>query len=400
MSDLLHPTGKAADPVVRLRGLIRRKTTEKQRFQKEMEQLDLAMGPLREAAQEALTVDGEVHARFQQAMAKPGLSKAKKKQVRELYEELMRDGVLAPPPGATEEADDCPCPACTAARAARGGRNDASEAEAGAEGFDGTPFGATPFEGRPTGSMPADHAAAKKPDRDKGLRALYHKLARQYHPDRAEDDAERAAHGDVMRQVNDAYHSGDTQRLLELSRELGIDVEGLVGGTGLLQELVQQYENLKAELRAMRASFLGTLVIDTRRAARDRSDPPLEMLLAYEVAKRDELRRVRDFVGGFVEGKVSLTELMEGPPRDDAEELEGFGGLSGLDILEGLDDFDDLDPEDVALLQEVLRGDPRGAAFESILRAVGEVVRSTGPVRPRKARASAKGKKNGPPKRR
>ena len=69
-----------------------------------------------------------------------------------------------------------------------------------------------------------------------------------------------------MRQVNDAYHSGDTQRLLELSRELGIDVEGLVGGTGLLQELVQQYENLKAELRAMRASFLGTLVIDTRRA--------------------------------------------------------------------------------------------------------------------------------------
>ena len=48
MSDLLHPSGKAADPVVRLRGLIRRKTTEKQRFQKEMEQLDLAMGPLRE----------------------------------------------------------------------------------------------------------------------------------------------------------------------------------------------------------------------------------------------------------------------------------------------------------------------------------------------------------------
>ncbi len=203
-----------------------------------------------------------------------------------------------------------------------------------------------------------------------------------------------------MRQVNDAYHSGDTQRLLELSRELGIDVEGLVGGTGLLQELVQQYENLKAEIRAMRASFLGTLVIDTRRAARDRSDPPLEMLLAYEVAKRDELRRVRDFVGGFVEGRVSLEELMEGPPRDDADELEGLGGLSGQDILDGLDDFDDIDPEDVALLREVLSGDPRGAAFESILRAVGEVVRSTGPVRPRKARASAKGKKNGPPKRR
>lgn len=396
MSELLRTPSKNVDPVARLRGLIRRKTTEKQRFQKEMEQLDLAMGPLREAARETEVVDGEVHARFQQAMAKPGLSKAKRKKVRDLYEELVLDGVIGPPADATDAADDCPCPACTAARAARG---DASEADAGTDGFagfDGAPFGGAPFEGRPGGNAPADHAAAKKPDRDKGLRALYHKLARQYHPDRAEDDEERAAHGDVMRQVNDAYHSGDTQRLLELSRELGVDVEGLVAGTGLLQELVQQYENLKAELRAMRASFLGTLVVDTRRAARDRSDPPLEMLLAYEVQKRDELRRVRDFVGGFVEGTVSLAELMEGPPLDDDDELDGLSELDVLEELEGLD------PDDLVLLQQVLGGDPRGAVFESILRAAAGMAGSAGPAKPRKAKAKgkAKRKKKGSPKRR
>jgi hypothetical protein len=242
--------------------------------------------------------------------------------------------------------------------------------------------------------MPADHAAAKKPDRDKGLRALYHKLARQYHPDRAEDDAERAAHGDVMRQVNDAYHSGDTQRLLELSRELGIEVEGLVGGTGLLQELVQQYEKLKAELRAMRASFLGTLVVDTRRAARDRSDPPIEMLLAYEVAKCDELRRVRDFVGGFVEGKVSLEELMEGPPRDDADELEG------LESLEDLADLENVDPDDLEVLQALLRRGPQAIGLDDILNAIGKAFRDAGAPKPRKARPGARGKKKRPGKKR
>ena len=69
MSELLRTPSKNVDPVARLRGLIRRKTTEKQRFQKEMEQLDLAMGPLREAARETEVVDGEVHARALRAAA-------------------------------------------------------------------------------------------------------------------------------------------------------------------------------------------------------------------------------------------------------------------------------------------------------------------------------------------
>jgi hypothetical protein len=242
--------------------------------------------------------------------------------------------------------------------------------------------------------VPPDHAAAAKPERDKGLRALYHKLARQYHPDRAEDDAERAAHGAVMQEVNDAYHSGDTQRLLELSRELGVDVEGLVGGAGLLQELVQQYELLKADIRALRSSFLGMLVVDTRRAARDRTDAPLDMLLECEVTMRDELRRVRDFVGEFVEGKVSLETLMEGPPREDA------GDLADLLDLEGLGELGELDPEDIDLLREVFRGGPQASAFDEILRVVAESLQGTEGPKPRGARPSAKRNKKRPSKRR
>jgi len=417
VNDLLKTSRKAVDPVVRLRSLIRRKTTEKQRLQKDMEQLDLSMGPLREAAQEHVEVDREVHERFQQAMAKPGLSKANRARVRGLYEELQRDGVLAPPPSEPVTEDNCPCPACTAARAAQGERKEAgqpgwNDAEAGAEGFDGAPAGRSPFEGGPAGGMPADHAAAAKPERDKGLRALYHTLARQYHPDRAEDEAERAARGAVMREVNDAYHSGDTQRLLELSRELGVDVEGLVGGAGLLHELVQQYELLKADLRALRASFLGTLVVDTRRAVRDRTEPPLDMLLECEVAMRDELRRIRDFVGDFVEGRISLKTLMAGPPREDAEDLGdlgslaglgnlgGLGGVAGLGSLADFEGLEDVGPGDIDLLREVLRRGPQVSGLGEILDAIGEALRGTEAPKSSGARPSAKRKKQRPPQRR
>ena len=120
------------------------------------------------------------------------------------------------------------------------------------------------------------------------------------------------------------------------------------------------------------------------------------MLLAYEVQKCEELRRVRDFVGGFVEGTVSLAELMEGPPRDDDDDLEGISELDVLEELEGLD------PDDLVLLQQVLGGDPRGAVFESILRAAAGMAGSAGPAKPRKAKAKgkAKRKKKGSPKRR
>lgn len=70
VNNLLETSCKPVDPVVRLRSLIRRKTTEKQRLQEEIEQLDLKMGPLREAAQERADADRQVHERFQQAMAK------------------------------------------------------------------------------------------------------------------------------------------------------------------------------------------------------------------------------------------------------------------------------------------------------------------------------------------
>jgi hypothetical protein len=65
--------------------------------------------------------------------------------------------------------------------------------------------------------MPPDHAAAKKPERDKGLRALYHKLAQRYHPDRAEP---RIAHG--ARSHDAEFLCGIQKGRVEHGRDLGV----------------------------------------------------------------------------------------------------------------------------------------------------------------------------------
>jgi hypothetical protein len=158
--------------------------------------------------------------------------------------------------------------------------------------------------------------SSPRPERDAGVRALYRKLALHFHPDRAQDAARRAEHEAVMREVNDAYHGGDTERLLELSRELGIEVGELRTSDGLLAELVRQYEQLKAEVRAIRNSPLGMLVADVRRAERDRDlRSPLDAIRDEAEAALHQLTEIRDLVRDFADGKTSLKAFLRGPER-------------------------------------------------------------------------------------
>ena len=179
----------------------------------------------------------------------------------------------------------------------------------------------------------------RSPERDKGVRSLYHKLAMRFHPDRAEDDAQRAEHEDVMRVVNDAYHGGDTERLLELSRELGMDVEGLnKASDGLLSELVRQYEEIKQEVWAIRHSFSGAMVVDTRRAKRQGTPTPLEAMRAEGETIVSQLTDVRDFVSDFAAGKITFEEFMVGPMVDDEEFADEEDLLlMFMDMLEDLE---------------------------------------------------------------
>jgi hypothetical protein len=306
--------GKADDPIAKVRQLIRRKTSEKERLRKEIVQCDTELMPLRQHQFAMDAVDREIHALFQALFADPKLSKRAKQDVRGVYEGLQADQIISPDPEwVRERANVCTCPACSP---------DDVEIDAP------DPRGAEP-ELRPR----------QRSEREASVRALYHKLALRFHPDRAEDDERRVEHEALMRDVNDAYHAGDTDRLLALSRELGIEVENLQQGGGLLAELVGQYERIKAEVRELRNSPLGALVADMRRARQRGARSPIEDLIEEAEVALEHLTSTRDFVRDFAQGKISLKTFLGGPQLEDpfsvTDSDEQFCEL--LDMVEQLD---------------------------------------------------------------
>ena len=76
------------------------------------------------------------------------------------------------------------------------------------------------FEEPEPEAMPDTRAEADE------LRTLYRQLARTFHPDLSEDDAERTFRQEVMLRINHAWHMRD----LHAMREIGKDVKDLVNG--------------------------------------------------------------------------------------------------------------------------------------------------------------------------
>ena len=205
-----------------------------------------------------------------------------------------------------EAERDCSCPSCQSGPQRSDAPHEAEpEFGPGPNYFGGEPPPGADFSEHP--SSGAEHG-----ERDQTLRQLYRKLALKFHPDRASDD-ERERHARIMREVNCAYHEMDTERLLELSRELGVSVEELKSSSGVLDELVQQYEVIKEEVRHLRATLLGALVIDTRRARRFGAPLPLVEIEDMITERAEALEKVHRFFRDFLDGQMSLDEFARGP---------------------------------------------------------------------------------------
>jgi len=312
--------GHSVDPIAKVRQLIRRKTSERDRLLKEIGQCETSLMPLQQQQRTLEALDREIHELFRTALANPKLSKRARQELQGVYESLQADQIITPGRAwfASARANACTCPACS--------REDDAE-------FQPEPFDAA--RGEPPSAEPAPRTQ-QRPEREASVRDLYRKLALRYHPDRAED-GERAHHEAVMREVNDAYNGGDTERLLELSRELGINVEDLQLGNGLLAELVGQYERIKAEVRALRSSPIGTLVAEMRRARQRGYRSPLEELHDQIATALQQLTGTRDFLRDFTLGKLSLKTFLRGPQLADVEVTESDEILEALEMLEQLD---------------------------------------------------------------
>lgn len=295
-------------PAARLRKLIARKRTEKDRLERDIAEIRASLAEvfaLRDRRLEPL--DEEIHEHFGVVLEEPGFSSGVRAEIRELYADLMMAATISPRalPGAADLDDDeeerCPCPFCTA------------EADDGHE----------PSRGRAESGAHADDAGRihvpprREPGGSGSLRDLYRELASRYHPDKAADEETRVEHERLMREINGAYQAGDLDGLAALSQELGFEI----AGDGVLEALAGQYERLKAEVRALRHDRLGELVVETRRCEK-RGEPAPLVDMAEDIHRRAEHLELlagvfRSFRTGETDADEFLVELLGDP--DDAE---------------------------------------------------------------------------------
>jgi hypothetical protein len=290
----------------RIRRLIRRKRSEHSRLEREMMELETELAPLDKREAEVDRLDAGLHDLFLRAGREPNLSRKARSVVSRVYVQLQEAESLS---FRNDAERDCPCPACTP----NGEPQPDAQTPPGAEpDFGPRPdyFGQAP----PPGAGSHEHlsAGAEQGERDETLRQLYKKLALKFHPDRASDD-ERERHARIMRDINSAYHDMDTERLLELSRELGVSVEELKSSSGVLDELLQQYELIKEDVRHLRATLLGNLVIETRRARRFDDPLPLVEIDQMITERGRKLENIHAFVLDFLDGRMSLDDFARGP---------------------------------------------------------------------------------------
>ena len=210
----------------------------------------------------------------------------------------------------------------------------ARERDARDERDENDPSEQSPWEGRePDDDSESGYSANKPSEKNASLlRALFRKLAVALHPDKVQDEGERATLTSVMKEVTRAYESGDVARLVEIERTWlaqgpvevrESDIEQRI--TELLaanKELRRQARALTAELKELKQSVPG-LAAPRRRGARSRAlRSELDEMISEMDRELGQLRILRDFAQGFANGEMDLAEFLLGPelPEDDAED--------------------------------------------------------------------------------
>ncbi|MEH2191550.1 MAG: J domain-containing protein [Nostoc sp.] len=156
------------------------------------------------------------------------------------------------------------------------------------------------------------------------IRETFLRLAEIFHPDKVKDSETQTYNTEIMKSINQAYQEGDLARLLEIERlhQVGeiIDLnseDDLTRKCRTIEQqneiLLTQYENVKQELRLAKKTPEGTMVSDSRKAAKKGIDSTALMLETIE-SQINVVAHIRDFVKDFKEQKITIKEFLGGPP--------------------------------------------------------------------------------------
>ncbi len=299
----------------------RRKTLEKLELELRATMTRVAgeMGPLSE---EATRLDRAIHSMMESLTTEASRPRRERDRIGGVYRNLQQMGVISPGRSAAHTERD-------------------------------VPFGAD----NETQRFAKSTSTAGKETGTGALRDLFRRLAEAIHPDKVQDEQERAARTEVMKEVTLAYRERNFARLIEIertwitsdspeNRDSDDEVERrYVALVRTNAELRKQLREIDRELRTLRNSPPALLLRDLQRHERARSggrpddfcDPVQQ--LKDSVAS---LHGVHDFIQGFQDGKIGLAEFLDGPDLG-----------AGQDEDEDEDDDED-DDEDEASFQAML----------------------------------------------
>jgi len=260
---------------------------------------------------ELVALDQQVHALFAELLARKKQPRKTQKIVREAYEILQELGQISPawampqsPGDAEPKTDESP-------------------------GHDGHPSSEDEIPpwamGGATAKRPVNQAGAQS------LRGLFYRLADALHPDKVQDEGDKAQRTEVMKELTQAYQAGDLARLIELERAWLLGVRGEAQREAATdtatpelrcaelenrnRALRQQLEEEKAALRALRRSPQGEFLAELRRMAPGKTGAvdPLDAWLDALRQQRDGLAELLSFVRSYCDGQIDIDTFQRGP---------------------------------------------------------------------------------------
>ncbi|MBD2731707.1 J domain-containing protein [Nostoc sp. FACHB-892] len=173
------------------------------------------------------------------------------------------------------------------------------------------------------GQQCVDSASVIRTDDQRKIRQTFLKLAEIFHPDKARDSETQKSHTEIMKEINKAYQEGDLARLLEIEQsQQPLEIidnnneDDLTRRCRTLEQhnqiLLAQYEKLKQELRLTKNTPEGTMVCDSRKAAKEGIDAMAAIVETME-SQINVVSGIRDFVKDFREQKITIKEFLAGP---------------------------------------------------------------------------------------
>lgn len=290
-----------------LRKKVLRRRRELERFETDLREIGGAVAVRASTlTEEFLRLDAAIHASFADILEKKKLSKRARADICDVYEELKRDGIITPDdaaPASTSDGwpGDCHTePRDRGAASPRAEPDDAGDQDAN-----------------------ANHRGRAAHLRD--LRKTFLALADAIHPDKVQDEDEKMARTEAMKELNRAYREGDMARILELERAWNFEGKldpGAAAGElerrcQLLERqnalLIEQLRELSKTLSSLRRTMPGSIVVEVRRLRRDRDPDPIGIVLAPLEQELDVLRKLASFVQAFQNSEMSLARFLEGP---------------------------------------------------------------------------------------